>query len=61
MDPVYNPQLCEERHLRLTTWCEEAQNKMNKISNRFIILLTGLSLNLGVGIILLLIQLYKVP
>ena len=49
----YNHDLCEERHSYLKTWCEEASNRMKKVENRFLAMMTTLCLNLIVVIIIL--------
>ena len=55
----YNHELCQERHTYLKNWCEDMENQVRKVSNRFIIMLTGLCLNLVGVVILLIIQLSK--
>ena len=55
----FNKELCEERHEYLKEWCEGMEKKQQKTSNRFIMMLTGLSLNLVGVVILLIIQLAK--
>ncbi len=59
MPEDFNKELCEERHEYLRDWCDDMEKRMQKVSNRFIIMLTGLSLNLAGVVILLLIQLGK--
>jgi hypothetical protein len=61
MTEGYNKDLCEERHEYLKEWCDGMEASQNKLSNRFIVLLTGLSLNLAGIIILLVIQLARHP
>jgi hypothetical protein len=50
MTEDFNKDLCEERHKHLQEWCEEIEIKIQKVSNRFLMLLTGLCLNL-IGVI----------
>ena len=52
----YNHELCQERHTYIKTWCEDMEKKVQKVSNRFIMMLTGLTLNLVGVVILLIIQ-----
>ena len=59
MEEAYNYELCQERHTYLKNWCEDMEDKVGKVSNRFIIMLTGLCLNLVGVVILLIIQLSK--
>ena len=61
MNETYNYKLCEERHHYLKNWCEDVEGRLQKVSNRFIIMLTGLTLNLAGVIILLIFQLAKNP
>ena len=53
MPEEYNYQLCEERHEYLAQWSEEIKNRMGKIENRFLMIMTTLSLNL-IGVIIIL-------
>ena len=61
MAEEYNPQLCQERHDNLKEWSDDMEQKLQKVSNRFIAMLAGLTLNLTGVIILLIIQLAKMP
>ena len=51
----FNFKLCQERHDKLDKWCADMEQRMRTVSNRFIILLTGICLNL-VGVIAILIK-----
>ena len=54
MTDEFNKELCEERHEYLKDWSEGMEKRMQKVSNRFIVLLTGICLNL-IGVIILLV------
>ena len=50
----YNWALCEERHEYIAKWSEEIKKRMKAVENRFVVILTVLSLNL-IGVIGILI------
>ena len=50
----YNYQLCKERHQQLGEWCKGVEDKIDKLENRFLAMITTLLLNF-VGVIVLLI------
>ena len=52
----FNFELCQERHRYLKGWCVDMEKKVQKSSNRFIMMLTGLTLNLVGVVIVLIIQ-----
>ena len=52
MAEEYNHELCQERHTYLKKWCKDMEDRVSKVNNRFIIMLTGLCLNL-VGVVIL--------
>ncbi len=52
MSEEYNHDLCEERHEYLSKWVKEIKDRMGKLENRFLMIMTTLSLNL-VGVIII--------
>jgi len=50
----FNQSHCDERHLALKDICEKLNMRLDKVENRFLIMITTLTLNL-VGVISLLI------
>ena len=55
----FNKDLCEERHRFITGEFENMNNRLKKVENRFLVIMTTLSLTL-IGVIAnLLIQLLK--
>ena len=52
----YNEKNCDERHAHIDNWCQNMETKIRKVENRFLALISMLSLNL-VGVIVTLIVL----
>jgi hypothetical protein len=46
----YNQKNCDERHEHIDGWCEKMEEKVQKTSNRFLIMISMLSLNI-VGVV----------
>ena len=53
MPEEFNYKLCEERHEFLNKWAEEIESRMKSLNNRFLVIMTTLSLNL-IGVIIIL-------
>ena len=53
MPKEFNHALCEERHEFLAEWAKEIENRMKSLNNRFLVIMTTLSLNL-IGVIIIL-------